>query len=99
MAAGGLAGGSSGMLLEKITGAEALRSSDRIAAGASAFAPSKRRDIKDAWRLAKPYFLSEEKRVAWILLAAVIALNLANVYVHVRINQWSAAEYNALGQY
>jgi vitamin B12/bleomycin/antimicrobial peptide transport system ATP-binding/permease protein len=87
------------MLLEKITGAEALRSSDRIAAGASAFAPSKRRDIKDAWRLAKPYFLSEEKRVAWILLAAVIALNLANVYVHVRINQWSAAEYNALGQY
>ncbi|MGH6980343.1 MAG: ABC transporter ATP-binding protein/permease, partial [Stellaceae bacterium] len=46
-----------------------------------------------------PYFVSEEKVAAWTLLAAVVLLNLANVYVHVRINQWSAAEYNALGTY
>ena len=55
----------------------------------------------DAWRLDQAILsLSEEKgaspgffwRRSWVL-------NLANVYVHVRINQWSAAEYNALGMY
>jgi putative ATP-binding cassette transporter len=65
----------------------------------AARAAARRRDFVDAWRLTKPYFFSEEKVVAWILLVAVVFLNLANVYVHVRINQWSAAEYNALGTY
>jgi putative ATP-binding cassette transporter len=62
-------------------------------------AATRRRDLADAWRLTRPYFVSEEKLAAWTLLAAVVLLNLANVYVHVRINQWSAAEYNALGTY
>jgi vitamin B12/bleomycin/antimicrobial peptide transport system ATP-binding/permease protein len=88
------------MLFEKITGAETLRSSDRAAsASARSAAAAKRRDLKEAWRLTRPYFFSEERRAAWLLLAAVVALNLANVYIHVRINQWSAAEYNALGTY
>jgi vitamin B12/bleomycin/antimicrobial peptide transport system ATP-binding/permease protein len=90
----------SAMLFERITGAEALRSSDIVAATAAATrAATRRRDLIDAWRLTKPYFVSEEKFAAWTLLAAVVVLNLANVYVHVRINQWSAAEYNALGMY
>jgi vitamin B12/bleomycin/antimicrobial peptide transport system ATP-binding/permease protein len=88
------------MLFERITGAEALRSADTGAAVAAASrAAARRRDIADAWRLTKPYFVSEEKAAAWTLVIAVVLLNLANVYVHVRINQWSAAEYNALGMY
>jgi putative ATP-binding cassette transporter len=51
---------------------------------------------RTAWRLAKSYWTSEEKRSAWALLVAVIALNLGNVYIGVRINQWNSAFYNAL---
>ncbi len=49
-----------------------------------------------AWRLAKQYWTSEEKSSAWALLVAVIVLNLGNVYIGVRINQWNRAFYNAL---
>src|SRR6266481_6670126 len=49
-----------------------------------------------AWRLAKQYWTSEEKNSAWVLLVAVIVLNLGNVYIGVRINQWNRAFYNAL---
>jgi len=88
------------MLFERITGAEALRGGgDAAAAVQLSRGGARRRDLADAWRLTKPYFVSEEKVAAWTLLAAVVLLNLANVYVHVRINQWSAAEYNALGTY
>ena len=52
--------------------------------------------LRDMWRLAKPYWISEEKWWAWGLLAAVILLNLGNVYVGVRINAWNRAFYNAL---
>jgi putative ATP-binding cassette transporter len=56
----------------------------------------KRSVVVEAWRLAKPYWSSEEKWSAWGLLLAVVALNLGNVYVTVRINQWNSAFYNAL---
>jgi putative ATP-binding cassette transporter len=49
-----------------------------------------------AWRLAKNYWTSEEKRSAWVLLLAVIVLNLGSVYIGVRINEWNRAFYNAL---
>ena len=52
--------------------------------------------VRDAWRLAKPYWTSEEKWSAWGLLLAVIPLNLGNVYISVRINAWNNAFYNAL---
>src|SRR4051794_19063006 len=51
---------------------------------------------RTAWRLAKNYWTSEEKRSAWVLLVAVVTLNLGNVYIGVRINQWNRAFYNAL---
>src|ERR1700724_4890646 len=57
---------------------------------------SKRHAVRDAWRLAKPYWGSEEKWFARGLLLAVIALNLGNVYISVRINEWNNAFYNAL---
>src|SRR6266478_7923102 len=52
--------------------------------------------VRDAWRLAKPYWTSEEKWSAWGLLLAVIALNLGNVFISVRINEWNNAFYSAL---
>jgi putative ATP-binding cassette transporter len=55
--------------------------------------------LRDAWRLAKPYWVSEDKWRAWGLLAAVIALNLASVYITVRLNFWRNDFYNALQQY
>ena len=56
-----------------------------------------RRNIaRAAWRLAKCYWTSEEKWSAWALLACVIGLNLGNVYVSVRINEWNRSFYNAL---
>src|ERR1700738_150891 len=57
---------------------------------------SKRNPMLDAWRLSQPYWFSEEKWSARGLLFAVVALNLGNVYVSVRINEWNNAFYNAL---
>src|SRR6202162_3612550 len=57
---------------------------------------SKRNALRDPWRLAKPHWGSEEKWSARGLLFAVVALNLGNVYVSVRINEWNNAFYNAL---
>jgi putative ATP-binding cassette transporter len=49
------------------------------------------------WRLAIPYFRDSEDRLAGrILLAAVIAIELAVVAITVLINQWNARFYNAL---
>jgi putative ATP-binding cassette transporter len=52
--------------------------------------------MRDAWRLVKPYWTSEEKWSARGLLLAVIALDLGRVYISVRINAWNNAFYNAL---
>ncbi len=58
---------------------------------------SKRFDfLRDAWRLAKPYFVSDDRKWAWSLLAAVIALNLCLVFINVRINFWNNDFYNTL---
>jgi vitamin B12/bleomycin/antimicrobial peptide transport system ATP-binding/permease protein len=56
----------------------------------------KRTTVRDAWRIAWPYWTSEEKWSAWGLLLAVVALNLGNVYISVQINEWNRAFYNAL---
>jgi vitamin B12/bleomycin/antimicrobial peptide transport system ATP-binding/permease protein len=56
-----------------------------------------RRNItRTAWRLAQSYWTSEEKWSAWALLVGVIGLNLGNVYISVRINEWNRSFYNAL---
>ena len=46
--------------------------------------------------LAGPYFNSEDKWKARGLLAAIVALNLATVYVAVLFNDWYGAFYNAM---
>lgn len=48
------------------------------------------------WRLAAPYFRSEDKWAGRGLLAAVIAIELAIVAITVLVNQWQNRFYNAL---
>jgi putative ATP-binding cassette transporter len=48
------------------------------------------------WRIAMPYFRSEDKLAGRTLLAAVIAIELALVADSVLVNQWRNRFYNAL---
>jgi putative ATP-binding cassette transporter len=48
------------------------------------------------WRLAAPYFRSNDKWAGRGLLAAVIAIELAIVAITVLLNQWNSRFYNAL---
>ncbi|RKP45721.1 ABC transporter ATP-binding protein/permease [Pararobbsia silviterrae] len=49
-----------------------------------------------AWSLIKPYWVSEERWSAIGLLLLVIALNMAIVYINVRLNAWNREFYDAL---
>jgi putative ATP-binding cassette transporter len=51
-----------------------------------------------AWRLASPYWWSEERWYARGLLAAVVGLNLGSVYLLVLLNDWNRLFYNSLEQ-
>jgi len=55
--------------------------------------------LRRAWALAWPYWKSKEKWSAIALLAAIISLNLFNVWLNVRFNFWYKDFYNALQQY
>ena len=48
------------------------------------------------WALTAPYFRSEEKWKARGLLAAIVLLNLAAVYMLVLLNDWNRVFYDAL---
>jgi putative ATP-binding cassette transporter len=48
------------------------------------------------WRLAAPYFWSEDRFAGRILLLVVITIELAVVGLTVLVNQWNNAFYNAL---
>ncbi|AET90228.1 ABC transporter domain protein [Burkholderia sp. YI23] len=49
-----------------------------------------------AWQLIKPYWVSEEKHVAWALLVTIIVINLTIVYLNVWLNDWNGRFYDAL---
>ncbi|KND57697.1 ABC transporter, fused ATPase and inner membrane subunit [Candidatus Paraburkholderia schumanniana] len=53
-------------------------------------------DKVSAWSLIKPYWVSEERGIAWGLLVAIIAINMTVVWINVRLNSWNADFYNAL---
>ncbi len=55
-----------------------------------------RSTLATVWRIAAPYFRSEDKLAGRILLAAVIAIELALVGIDVLLNQWNNRFYNAL---
>ena len=52
--------------------------------------------LSDVWRLSRPYFRSEEKWSAWILLISIIALNLSMVGMNVVLNFWNRLFFNSL---
>ena len=58
-----------------------------------------RSTLATVWRIAAPYFNSEDKWAGRGLLAAVIVIELAIVYLNVQLNQWNLRFYNALQEY
>jgi len=57
------------------------------------------RVLRAAWRIGRPYWFSEERWVARGLLAAILAMNLAQVAINVRLNSWRNDFYDALQNY
>jgi putative ATP-binding cassette transporter len=51
---------------------------------------------RDLWSLTRPYWKSEDKAAAWLLLIGVVGLTLAMVYMDVLFNQWNNAFYTSL---
>ena len=60
---------------------------------------SKSNILRDAWRIGRPYWFSDERWVARGLLAAVLALSFAQVWINVRLNSWRNDFYNTLQEY
>jgi putative ATP-binding cassette transporter len=54
------------------------------------------KQARRVWALSKPYYFSEEKWAARGLLAAIVALNLALVYMAVLFNDWNKLFYDSL---
>ncbi len=52
--------------------------------------------LATVWRIASPYFRSEDRWAGRLLLAAVIAIELSIVGLTVLFNSWNADFYNAL---
>ncbi len=52
--------------------------------------------LRDAWRIGAPYFNSEERWSARLLLGTVITLNLIGVAFAVLLNNWHGQFYDAL---
>ncbi|HEY0219272.1 MAG TPA: ABC transporter ATP-binding protein/permease [Afipia sp.] len=55
--------------------------------------------LATVWRIAIPYFRSEDKWGGRILLAAVVVIELATVAISVVLNQWRNRFYNALQEH
>jgi putative ATP-binding cassette transporter len=53
-------------------------------------------DRVSAWSLIRPYWVSEERRTAWGLLIANVAMDLLLVCINARLNTWSRDFYDAL---
>ncbi len=52
--------------------------------------------LKDAWHLARPYFLAEDRWFARGMLVAVLALRLCLVGMDVVLNYWNGAFFDSL---
>jgi putative ATP-binding cassette transporter len=57
---------------------------------------SLRSALGHAWALARPFWRSRSERQAWGLLAAVVALTLATVWLSVRFSRWNNRFYDTL---
>lgn len=52
--------------------------------------------LRNSWRLARPYWFSEDRWAGRGLLVIVVALTLFSVFLEVQFNQWNNDFYNAL---
>src|SRR6266852_3850563 len=55
-----------------------------------------RQTLPDAWRMIRPYWISEDRWPARGLLLVVVALTLGMVYLSVLLNQWNNDFFSAL---
>jgi vitamin B12/bleomycin/antimicrobial peptide transport system ATP-binding/permease protein len=55
--------------------------------------------LADAWHLAWPYFMGEDRARGRLLLGAVLVLDLSIVAVDVRLNFWRNDFYNSIQKY
>jgi vitamin B12/bleomycin/antimicrobial peptide transport system ATP-binding/permease protein len=67
-----------------------MKTTDKLAA--------MRSTTRKVWALTTPYFSSEQKWKARALLASIVVLNLAAVYMLVLLNEWNRTFYDALQQ-
>ena len=51
---------------------------------------------KRAWKLIYPYWFSEDKWLARVLLGVIVGLNLGMVYITVLLNKWYGGFYDSL---
>ena len=51
--------------------------------------------LATVWRIAVPYFRSEDKLAGLVLLATVIGIELATVAINVLLNQWNSRFYKS----
>ncbi len=52
--------------------------------------------LRALWRLASPYFRSEDRWAGLLLLTAIIGIELGNVTITVLVNQWNNRFYTAI---
>jgi len=52
--------------------------------------------LRDLWRLAKPYWVSEDRLAGLALLCVIVGMSLGLVYLNVLLNQWNNAFYDTL---
>jgi putative ATP-binding cassette transporter len=55
--------------------------------------------LATTWRLASPYFRSEDRFAGRLLLGSLIAIELSLVAINVLLNQWNNRFYNALQEH
>src|SRR5260221_11426544 len=58
----------------------------------------KARFLTAFWALAKPYWVSPQRKKGLVLLATVVVLSLGSVWLEVQFNTWNKNFYNALEQ-
>ena len=47
-------------------------------------------------QIARPYWVSDDRRMGWLLLLTVLGMNLALIWINVRLNFWNRDFFNAL---
>ncbi|GFK93399.1 Vitamin B12 transport ATP-binding protein BacA [Fundidesulfovibrio magnetotacticus] len=52
--------------------------------------------LRDIWRLARPYWFSEDRWAGRGLLAVIVCMSLTLVFITVLLNQWNNAFYDSL---